>query len=136
MRKWKDILKMKPYFFHYGKGWVGLNFYDCGSPRYWVKDENKDTCTHFLRLKKTPDYPEAIGCNAFECGTEDEALAKCRKALEDMQYGNFYWYVNQHGHSFGYAVHYPRFESEGTGFINFHCINFVTKREDIPFKED
>lgn len=135
MRKWKDILKMKPYFFRYGKDGVGLNFYDSGSPRYWVKDEDKNTCTHFLRLNKTPEYPETIGCNAFECQTEEEALAECRKALKEMKYGNFYWFVNSYGHPFGYAVHYPRFESEGTGFINFHCIALVTKREDIPFKD-
>jgi len=120
----------KPYWFII-KGEKHLNF--CGyTPRFWTLNNE---CSHYFLLNRCPDSPECIGCNAIKCLTEQEAKDKCKEALTLKQYGNFYWYINEQKHTFGFAVHFPRFESEGIGFVNFHCVlSEIISTDEITIK--
>jgi len=118
-----------PYFFILN-GEKHLNF-GAGINRYWITHKNP---SHYLTLNRNPDFPETIGCNAEWCSTENESIKKSQEALALKKYGMAFVYKNKHKHIFCYAVHYPRFKSEGIGFINFHSVDNITSVEEIPIR--
>lgn len=130
MKKSKQI--HDPYFFILN-GKKHLNFGRGVGPRYWTTHES---VSHYLHLNRTPESPEVIGCNVEWCSTKEEAKKKSHEALENKKYGMAFVYINEYKHSFCYAVHFPRFKSEGNGFINFHCVDNITPAEKIPVRID
>lgn len=92
-----------------------------GIVREWTP-EGKDF-THWAIIRHDPDPAEKIGCIVVEHKTKEEAKLGASNALKEKRYGEIHTYVSDGmGHIFGYAVHYPRFESEGDGFLNFHLV--------------
>jgi hypothetical protein len=124
-------LKQEPYFFLLN-GKKHLNFEGTG-PRFWTKHESP---THYLKLNRTPDFPECIGCTVEFCKDEEEAKRKVHDYLKEKAYGKALVYTNKYNHTFCYAVHFPRFKSEGDGFINFHCVSNIHEANKIPVKID
>ena len=91
--------------------------------------------THCAYKNRTPDSPEAVAGIFSKVQDQREASLAAAAALAEKKYGYVFYYVNAHGHTFGVAVHFPRFESEGIGFLNFHCFDYVTAiPADLQFK--
>lgn len=94
-------------------------------PEFWAVREwtpKGQPFTHWAIIGHTPNLPEKIGCIVVEHKTREEAKLEASKALKEMRYGEIHVFLS-HGHTFGFGVHYPRFESEGNGFLNFHSVN-------------
>lgn len=133
MKKSKVKTKQEPYYYIINNR-KGLNFPECGSPRFWTQHESP---SHYLRLNRSPDSPECIGCNVEYCKDEEEAKRKAHDYLKEKAYGKALVYTSSKffNSTFCYTVHFPRFESEGDGFINHHCVSNIYEAKNIPVKE-
>jgi hypothetical protein len=80
-----------------------------------------------------------IACSPIKCKTKKEASERALSNTEKgIGYGNFYWYSSDirtpkpwRDDICGYVVHFPRFESENLGFVNFHQIKSGSEFEKI-----
>lgn len=90
-----------------------------GLVREWTPD-GKDF-THWAIIGRDPDLAEKIGCIVVEHQTKEDAKLGASNALREMRYGEIHIFTS-HNHTFGLGVHYPRFPSEGNGFLNFHSV--------------
>ena len=121
-----------------------------GAVRWGV---SKECMTHYVHIQEAAPkgystyHIFAYLCKIVDCGTdEQEAVRVAREALKNKEWGTmaiFHHYrgaggfapgigiterLNKKGKKkshgvAGYAVHFPRYESENDGFINYHLVD-------------
>lgn len=94
-----------------------------GTVRFWTL---RTKPTHSALIRQYSGSYEAVGGKFYECRDKSECLRKANNSLLKKQYGKVFYWKEERG-CWGYAVHFPRFESEGIGFINFHGLSHITE---------
>ena len=92
-------------------------------PTIWTPDGKQ--FTHYAVIYYNSRGPEIVACIVVKQPNKESAKTAAYEALQELKYGELH--VFETWRTYGYSVHPPLSDSDGSGFVNFQPVeNFCT----------
>lgn len=112
-------------------GNISCQLSERGSLRCWTYDSLPTHNIGILNGYNT--FEERVAAIVIMCEDKDSAEEQAELALKNKEYGKLFVYKCETFNStyYGYGVHFPRYQNEKSGFINFHAV-----RNAVPIQPE